>query len=78
MPRRRHLETSGAARTTRNRRRFVGFYVAKGLQGLGLVSVGFSIYLGVSHGQSPNVSAFVIGLGAFYSGRLLERFTAGK
>jgi hypothetical protein len=53
------------------------FYFAKFLQALGFADVGLSIYTGFAapEGMSKEI-LFFVGLGLFFGGRLLERWSA--
>jgi hypothetical protein len=54
------------------------FFVAKALQAIGVVDVGFGLYLGMT-AESPErglwreLELTIVGLAIFYLGRLLER-----
>ncbi len=41
----------------------------------GIVSTGVSIVTGLLRGESPSVGWFVAGLGLFFAGRIVERFS---
>jgi hypothetical protein len=51
------------------------FFVAKALQAIGVIDVGFGLFLGMTTdgGLWRELELTVVGLGIFYVGRLLER-----
>jgi hypothetical protein len=49
------------------------FFLAKVLQAVGLVDVGYAIYAGMRDGASPSPLPVLVGLALFYAGRLVER-----
>jgi len=49
------------------------FIFAKVLQAVGIVDVGYAVYAGMRDGSSPSPMPVLIGLVAFYAGRLVER-----
>lgn len=51
------------------------FYLAKVLQAVGLVDVGYAVYAGMRDGLSPSPLPVLVGLALFYAGRLVERRT---
>jgi hypothetical protein len=54
------------------------FYFAKFLQALGFADVGLAIYAGLVEPAGLNKEVlFIIGVGLFWGGRLLERRSVG-
>lgn len=54
------------------------FYLAKGLQALGLADIGYALFVGVMRNSSmaEEIVLTLIGLGVFSLGRALERKVA--
>lgn len=49
------------------------FLLAKVLEAVGLVDVGYAVYAGMRDGRSPNPLPVLVGLALFWVGRLIER-----
>lgn len=51
------------------------FVLGKLLQAVGIVNVGFAVYVGMRDGLSPSILLTATGLAFFYLGRFIERRT---
>ena len=49
------------------------FLLAKLLEAVGIVDVGYAVYAGMRDGLSPSPLPVLVGLTLFYVGRLIER-----
>lgn len=49
------------------------FLLAKVLQAVGLVDVGYAVYAGMRDGLSPAPLPVLVGIGLFWVGRVIER-----